>query len=156
VWSLDKDLPVYDIATMEERLWRSGEARTVRTLLLSLFALLAICLAAVGIYGVVSQAVQQRMGEIGLRMALGAEGRDVRRMVMRRSLMLAMAGAAAGSAAAFWLLRNLAPLLYRVEPTDARTFVGVAFLLVAVALLAGYLPARRASRIDPLAALRCE
>jgi ABC-type antimicrobial peptide transport system permease subunit len=156
VWSLDKDLPVYDIATMEERLWRSGETRTAQALLLSSFALLAMGLAAVGIYGVVSQAVEQRTGEIGLRMALGAEGRDVRRMVMRRSFVLAMTGVVAGSAAALWLLRYLAPMLYRVEPTDAGTFVGVGFLLSAVALLAGYLPARRASRIDPLAALRCE
>jgi putative ABC transport system permease protein len=156
VWAIDKDLPVYDVATMEERLWRSGEARTGQTLLLASFALLAMFLAAVGIYGVVSETVQQRTGEIGLRMALGAEGPHVRRMVMKRSLTLAIAGVGAGSAAALWLLRNLAPLLYGVEPTDAGTFVGLGFVLVLVALLAGYLPARRASRIDPLVALRCE
>jgi putative ABC transport system permease protein len=156
VWAIDKDLPVYDIATMEERLWRSGEARTAQTLLLASFAFLAMCLAAIGIYGVVSESVHQRTGEIGLRMALGAEGRDVRRMIMRRSLALAIAGIGAGSVTALWLLRYLQSLLYRIEPTDTTTFVGVGFALLLVALLAGYLPARRASRIDPLVALRCE
>jgi putative ABC transport system permease protein len=156
VWEVDKDLPVYDVATMEERLKRSGETRTAQTLLLASFALLAMCLAAIGVYGVVSEAVHQRTGEIGLRMALGAEGRDVRRMVMKRSLALVIAGIATGSIASLWLLRYIASLLYGVEPADAGTFVAVGLGLLLVALLAGYLPARRASRIDPLVALRCE
>jgi putative ABC transport system permease protein len=156
VWAIDKDLPVYDVASMEERLTRSGEGRTTQTLLLTSFALLAMCLAAVGIYGVVSDAVSQRTGEIGLRMALGAEGRDVLRMVLKRSFTLAISGIGIGVIVALLLLRYLASLLYGVEPTDAATFAGVGFLLLLVALVAGYLPARRAARIDPVTALRCE
>jgi putative ABC transport system permease protein len=156
VWELDKDLPVYDLATMEERLWESGETRTVQTLLLASFAVLAMCLAAVGIYGVVSDSARQRTGEMGLRLALGASARDVRRMVMKRCLTLAIGGVGVGLGISFWLLRNLAPLLYGVEPTDAGTMAVVGLLLVLVAMLAGYLPARRASRIDPLEALRWE
>jgi predicted permease len=156
VWAIDKDLPVYDIATMEERLWRSGKRRAVQTLLLTSFALLAMCLAAIGIYGVVSEAVSQRTAEIGLRIALGAEGRDVLRMVMRRSFTLAISGIGVGSIAALLLLRYLTTLLYGVRPTDAATFCGVGFVLLLVALLAGYIPARRASQIDPMTALRCE
>jgi putative ABC transport system permease protein len=156
VWAIDKDLPVYDVATMEERLWRSGEARTAQTLLLASFALLAMSLTAVGIYGVASEAVQQRTGEIGLRMALGARGHEVRRMVMKRSFALALSGIAVGSAGSLVLVRYLASLLYGIEPTDKGTFVSVGFVLLLVTLLAGYVPARRASRIDPIVALRCE
>ncbi len=156
VWAIDKDLPVYDIATLEERLWRSGEGRAVQTLLLTSFALLAMCLAAVGIYGVVSEAVSRRTAEIGLRIALGAEGRDVLRMVMRHSFVLAISGIGVGSIAALLLLRYLSSLLYGVRPTDAATFAGVGLVLLLIALFAGYLPARRASQIDPVTALRCE
>jgi putative ABC transport system permease protein len=156
VWSIDKDLAVYDIATMEERLSQSGARRGLETLLVTSFALLAMCLAAVGIYGVVSETVSQRTGEIGLRMALGAQRYDVVRMVMWRSLALTISGIGIGSIAAQFFVRYLASLLYGIRPTDAATFAGTGFLLLIVALLAGYLPARRAARIDPVTALRCE
>jgi putative ABC transport system permease protein len=130
--------------------------RRVETLLLTGFGLLAMCLAAIGIYGVVSQAVNQRTREIGVRMALGAESGDVVRMVMRRSLALAAVGIAAGVGASFYLTRFLQSLLFGVKPTDAVAFALAGAVLLGVALLAGYLPARRASRIDPAVVLRSE
>ena len=156
VWSLDKDMPVTHLETMEAMIARKGAGRRAQTALLSAFALLALCLAAVGIYGVVSEAVNRRTREIGLRMALGARAGDVMRMVMRRSFLLALAGIATGTAAGAYLTRYLASQLFGVQPGDPATFAGAALLLLAVALLAGYLPARRAVRIDPVAALRCE
>ncbi|MBZ5617823.1 MAG: ABC transporter permease [Acidobacteriia bacterium] len=156
VWSIDKDLPVDDIATMEERMSRSGAGRTLETLLLTSFAVLALLLAAVGIYGVVSEVVNQRTREIGLRMALGAQAPDVLRMVMRRGLGLAVAGIAIGGGAGRYLSKYLASLLFGVKPTDVGSLAGAAVVLLGVVLLAGYLPARRASRIDPVAALRSE
>ena len=156
VWSLDKDMPVTGLATMEEMLSRKGAGRRAQTLLLSAFAFLALCLAAVGIYGVVSDAVNRRTREIGLRMALGARAGDVMRLVMRRSFLLALAGIAAGTGAGAWLVRYLASQLFGVAPGDPLTFGGAALVLLAVALAATYLPARRAIRIDPVAALRCE
>jgi ABC-type antimicrobial peptide transport system permease subunit len=127
---------------------------TVQTLLITSFALLAMCLAAVGIYGVVSETVSQRKGEIGLRMALGAEGRDVVSMVLRRSFALAISGIGIGSIAALLVLRYLSSLLYGVQTTDAVTFASAGSLLLLVVLLAGYLPARRAALIDPVTTLR--
>ncbi|SPE38278.1 conserved membrane hypothetical protein [Candidatus Sulfopaludibacter sp. SbA3] len=156
VWSIDKDMPVTGTATMEEMLSRRGAPRRVQTILLSAFGFLAMCLAAVGIYGVVSDAVTRRTREIGLRMALGARSGDVLRMVMRRSFLLSLAGIAAGAAAGTYLVRFLASQLFEVKVSDPATFVCAAVVLLAVALLAGYLPARRAVRIDPVAALRCE
>ncbi|HEY1339369.1 MAG TPA: ABC transporter permease, partial [Bryobacteraceae bacterium] len=156
VWEVDKDLPVHDLMTMDDRLSRAGGTRRMQTLLLASFALLAVCLAAIGIYGTVAHSVNQRTREIGLRMALGAEARDVRRMVMRRSAVLGGIGVAIGSAAALYLAGFLKKLLFGVTPTDLATFAGAAVLLLGVALAAGYVPARRASKIDPAAALRAE
>ena len=156
VWSLDKDMPIADLATMEEMIGRKSAGRRAQTLLLLAFAALALCLAAVGIYGVVSEAVNQRTPEIGLRMALGAAPGVVLRMVMRRSFVLSLAGVAAGLAAGAYLVRYLAAQLFEVKPGDPITFASSALVLLAVALLAAYLPARRAVRIDPVAALRCE
>jgi putative ABC transport system permease protein len=156
VWSIDKEEPVYSVKTMEARISEAGVQRRVETLLLTAFGLLAMCLAAIGIYGVVSEAVNQRTREIGVRMALGAEAGDVVRMVMRRSLVLSAMGIAAGVGASFYFTRFLQSLLFGVKPTDAATFATAGAVLMAVALLAGYLPARRASHIDPAAVLRGE
>ncbi len=155
VWSLDKDMPVTGIATMEGMLSKKGAGRRAQTLLLSAFAFLALCLAGVGIYGVVSEAVNRRTREIGLRMALGARAGDVMGMVMRRSFLLALAGTLAGAAAGIYLTRYLASQLFGVKPGDPATFAGAALTLLAVKrnAVAGYLPARRAVRIDPVAAV---
>jgi predicted permease len=156
VWSLDKEQPVYSMKTMEARISEAGVQRRVETLLLTGFGLLAMCLAAIGIYGVVSEAVNQRAREIGVRMALGADAADVVQMVMRRSLALTAVGIAAGVGASFYLTRFIESLLFGVKPTDAVAFLLAGVVLMAVALLAGYLPARRASRIDPAVVLRSE
>ncbi len=156
VWSVDKDQPVYDVQTMQARVSEAGGHRRTQTILLTAFGLLAMCLAAIGIFGVVSEAANQRTREIGVRMALGAEAADVVRMVMRRSLGLALAGIAIGLAASLYLTRFIQSLLFGVNATDALAFAGAVAVLLAVALIAGYLPARRAARIDPAAVLRSE
>jgi putative ABC transport system permease protein len=156
VWSIDKEQPVYDVQTMQSRVSEAGGHRRTQTILLTAFGLLAMCLAAISIYGVVSEAVSQRTREIGVRMALGADAKDVMRMVMRRSLALAAAGIAAGLAASLYLTRFLQSLLFGVKATDLGAFAGAGVVLLAVALVAGYLPARRAAHIDPAAVLRSE
>jgi putative ABC transport system permease protein len=156
VWSIDKQQPIYDVRTMQARVSEDGGHRRTQTILLTAFGFLAMCLAAIGIYGVVSEATNQRTREIGVRMALGADARDVVRMVMRRSLVLAVAGIAVGLAASLYLTRFLQSLLFGVKATDAAAFAGASAVLLGVALLAGYLPARRASRIDPAAVLRSD
>jgi predicted permease len=156
VWSVDKEQPVYDVQTMQSRVSENGGHRRTQTILLTAFGLLAMCLAAIGIYGVVSEAVNQRTREIGVRMALGADAKDVVQMVMRRSLALAVIGIAVGLGASLYLTRFLQSLLYGVKATDALAFAGAGAVLLGVALVAGYLPARRASRIDPAAVLRSE
>jgi ABC-type antimicrobial peptide transport system permease subunit len=115
-----------------------------------------LLLAAIGVYGVLAWAVAERTREIGIRMALGAEKSDITRMILRRSLLLAAVGVALGVAGALAVTRVLAKFLFEVKPTDLRIFLGMAALLVAVALLAGLLPAHRATRVDPLIALRWE
>jgi predicted permease len=156
VWSVDKEQPIYDVQTMQARVSEKGGHRRTQTILLTAFGFLAMCLAAIGIYGVVSEGVNQRTREIGVRMALGAESKDVVRMVMRRSLALAVIGIAVGLGASLYLTRFLESLLFGVKATDALAFAGAGAVLLGVALLAGYLPARRASRIDPAAVLRSE
>jgi putative ABC transport system permease protein len=156
VWSVDKEQPVYDVQTMQDRVSEAGGHRRTQTILLTAFGLLAMCLAAIGIYGVVSEAVNQRTREIGVRMALGADAEDVVRMVMRRCLALAVIGIAVGLGASLYLTRFLQSLLFGVKATDAAAFAGAGAVLLGVALFAAYLPARRASRIDPAAVLRSE
>ena len=153
---LDPNVPVYNLRTMDEILARSMASRRFSLGLLGLFAGIAMGLAAVGIYGVMAYSVSRRTHEIGIRMALGARGSDVLRLVVVESMGLTLAGIALGMAGAWALTRLLAGGLYGVSPTDPATFVVVALLLAVVALVASYLPARRASRVDPLTALRYE
>jgi putative ABC transport system permease protein len=156
VCSVDKDQPIYDVQTMQARISEAGGRRRAQTLSLSAFGALALCLAAVGIYGMVSQAVNQRTREFGIRMALGAEAGDVVRMVMKRSMALAVTGIAIGFGAMLYLVRFLQSLIFGVKITDAAAFIAAAGALLGAALAAAYLPARRAVRIRPAEALRCE
>jgi predicted permease len=156
VWEIDSNLPVIDVMSMEQRLAESVEPRRFQTLLFGLFAALALVIATVGIYGVISYAVSQRTQEIGIRMALGAQASDVLRMVIWRGISLALIGVAMGVAAALALTRVMKNLLFEVSATDPTIFAPIALLLVAVALIASYIPARRATKVDPLHALRLE
>ncbi|HEU4836929.1 MAG TPA: ABC transporter permease [Pyrinomonadaceae bacterium] len=156
VLSLDKDQPVSDIMTMEQRLAKSVASSRFVMLLLGSFSVLALGLAAVGIYGVMSYLVTQRTQEIGVRMALGAQKRDVLKLVVRRGMALAIIGTAIGLVASLALTRLMRSLLFEVTPTDWITFVITSVVLLTVALLACYIPARRATKVDPLVALRYE
>jgi len=156
VQTVDPEQPVYNITTMSDRLAAQGAQPRFRTLLLGLFAALAVTMAGVGVYGVMATAVAQRTREIGIRVALGAQASDVLRLIIGQGLKLALIGVALGLAGAFALTRLLADLLFDVKPTDPATFAVVPLLLVAVALLASYLPARRAAKVDPITALRSE
>ena len=141
---------------MEERVGDAMWRTRVGAWLLSAFAALALALTAIGIFGVMAQTVMQRTAEIGIRMALGAQRRDVLRLVMGSAARVTATGLAVGSAAALALTRVVAMLLYGVQPNDPVTFVSVALLLGAVALGACYIPARRATRVDAVVALRSE
>ena len=150
------DLPVSGVETMEEVVHNSTGSRRFPMLLLSVFSVLALVLAAVGIVGVVGHSVTQRTHEIGIRMALGAETVDVLRLMVNGSMLWVLVGLVAGVAGSAGLTRMLTGMLYDVRPLDPVVLGGVALLLAAVALLASYFPARRAARIDPIVALRCE
>ncbi len=156
VAALDPDQPVARLETLDEVVARSLADRRFTLLLVGLFAAVALVLAALGLFGVLAQAVGRRTGEIGLRMALGAERRSVVGLVVGRGLALTAAGLAIGIGVAAAATRLLAGLLYGVRPTDPLTFAAIAVLLAATALAASYLPARRAAGVDPLDALRRE
>jgi len=156
VWEIDKDQPVSNIRTMEEVLSESIARQRFSMLLLGIFAGVALVLAAVGIYGVMSYSVAQRTHEIGIRMALGARRSDVLKLTVGGGLKLVLAGVAIGLAAAFILTRVMSSLLFGVSATDPTTFIIISLVLIAVAVLASYIPARRATRIDPMVALRYE
>jgi putative ABC transport system permease protein len=154
--ALDKDQAVFNIRTMEQALAQSVAARRFSMILLAVFALLALILAAVGIYGVISYSVAQRTREVGIRMALGAKTIDVLKLVMRDGLKLVFVGIVVGLGGALSLTRLMTTLLFGVTATDALTYVTVALGLIIVALLACCIPARRATKVDPLVALRSE
>ena len=152
--ALDSSLPVYDVRPLEDVYLSSIARRRFTTFLLSSFAAVALFLSAVGIYGLVSYSVSQRRQEIGIRMALGAQNRNVLRLVVLRGMVPVIAGLAVGLAAAFLATSLLVGLLYGVEPRDGLTFLSIPLLLATVALLASLVPAWRASRLDPGMVLR--
>ena len=156
VKEIDPDQPIYNPRTMDEIRAESVQGERLTLTLLSLFAGIALVLAIVGIYGVMSYSVTQRTHEIGIRMAIGARPRDVFKMILGHGMKLALIGVVIGLGLAFWVTRYMATMLFGVEPTDATTFGGITAILVAVALLACYLPGRRATKVEPTISLRYE
>jgi putative ABC transport system permease protein len=154
ILSLDPSQPVANVRALTEVVARSLGDRRLTAMLLGVFALAAVSLAAIGLYGVIAFAVTQRTREFGIRVALGATKGDVLGLVLRRGLLLAGIGIACGVAGSFGLTRLLARFLYEVKPTDPITFATVSALLLAVALFASWFPARRAAKVDPMVALR--
>ena len=156
IWSVDKDQPIVRVATMDQRLTSSAAERRFALILFEAFGFVAVVLVAVGLYGVLSSSVAERTRELGVRLALGAQKRDVLYLILRQGLALTLAGVSIGLLASWAVTRLLTNLLYGVSATDPLVFGGVASLLIVVALLACYLPARRAMKVDPLVILRYE
>jgi predicted permease len=156
IWSVDKDQPVFKVVSMSQLAAESLSLRRISMLLLAIFAAIALLLAALGIYGVMAYSVAQRTHEIGIRLALGAARGDVMRLVLREGAALTGIGLGGGLIAAFVLTRLMASVLYQVSATDTGTYLLISLVLAAVALLACYVPARRAMRVDPMVALRYE
>ncbi|MGH9935155.1 MAG: FtsX-like permease family protein, partial [Blastocatellia bacterium] len=154
VLALDRNLPVYDIRAMDRVLSNSVSRTRLSMWLMGAFAVMGLFLAASGIFGVVSYTVTQRTHEIGVRRALGAQARDVSRLVVGQGMRLALVGAGVGLVAAFGLTRLMSNLLFGVGATDPLTFIAIALLMLCVALVACWIPARRAAKVDPLVALR--
>ncbi len=149
-------LPLSDIRTMEEVVSRSTSRQRFNMLLMSVFGAAALMLAAIGVYGLMAYSVQQRTQEIGIRMALGAEPRDIRKMVVLQGMTFSLTGIVVGTAAAFGLARLISAFLFGVKPWDPPVFVAMPILLAAIALLAIMIPATRATKVDPITALRYE
>jgi len=156
VWSVNKDVPLANVRTMQDLIANSVQRRRFSMLLLTIFAAVAMLLAAVGLYGVMSYSVAQRTHEIGIRMALGARRPDVLALVVKQGMTLALMGIVAGAMLSLGMTRLISGMLFGITATDPLTFAGVAALLGTVAFLANYLPARRASKVDPMVALRYE
>jgi putative ABC transport system permease protein len=156
IWKVDPDQPMWKIRTVEFLLERNTANRKFLMALMGIFATLALVLTIIGLYGVISYLVNQRTQEIGIRMALGAQAADILRMVLKQGMLMVFSGVALGLAAAWMLTRLMSRLLYEVSATDPATFASIAVLLIAVALFACFIPARRATRVDPLEALRYE
>jgi putative ABC transport system permease protein len=154
VWSLDRDLPVADVKTLERNISESVAQPRFNTLLVALFSVMALLLAAVGIYGLIAYSVSHRTNEIGIRMAVGAQSRDVAKLVLKQAALHTILGMAIGLPGALAVTRVLRGLLFEIKPTDVATYVVISVLLSAIAMLAGYVPARRAAKIDPISALR--
>jgi len=156
IGAIDKNVPISEVVTLDQAIDDLTAQPRFELWLLASFATLAVVLAALGIYGVMSYSVSRRTHELGVRMALGADQGSVIRLVVKQAMMLALMGSACGLAAAFVLTRMMSKMLYGVQSTDSLTYIGVAVIVCAVALVASYIPARRATRIDPVTALRCE
>lgn len=156
VHGVDQDLPVAKFATLTTLVDRSMTADRFSMLLVGAFGILALLLASIGMYGVIAYSVMQRTAEIGVRMALGAQRAQIFAMILRQASRLAFAGIGVGLIAAFGATRLMARFLYGVTPWDPITFAGVSLLLAGVVFLACYFPARRAMKVDPMIALRCE
>ncbi|HEX5886277.1 MAG TPA: FtsX-like permease family protein, partial [Pyrinomonadaceae bacterium] len=156
VLATNKNQSVFNARSMDQVIAESINARRFAMMLLTVFAVVALVLASVGIYGVISYSVTQRTHEMGLRMALGAQGRDVLKMVIGQGMLLVLIGVGCGLVGAFGMTRVMSSLLFNVSTTDPATFGGIAALFVAVAIIACYIPARRAMKVDPLIALRYE
>jgi putative ABC transport system permease protein len=156
IQGVDPAQPVFDVKSVDQRLYDSLARRRFSMFLLTVFAVVALILAAIGIYGVMAYSVSHRTREIGIRVALGAQPRDVLSLVIRQGIILTLTGALAGLIVALGLTRLMSSLLFGVGAMDPLTFVGVAALLITVALLACLIPARRATKVDPIVALRYE
>jgi putative ABC transport system permease protein len=156
VWAVDKDQPVSNMDSMEHIVAGAVARQRFSMLLLAIFAGVALILAAVGIYGVMSYSVAQQTREIGIRMALGAQQSDVLRMTVKQGLKLVAFGLILGLVAAFILTRVMATLLFGISATDPLTFFSISLVLLAVAILASYIPALRATKVDPMIALRAQ
>lgn len=156
VWALDSQIPVTDVQTMDDLLATSVAQQRFNMLLLATFAGLALTLALIGIYGMIAYRVSQRTHEIGVYMALGAQRSHVMRLVMQDGIRLTLLGMVIGLAGAVAITRVMVSLLFEVDPTDPLTLISVALLLGVTAIVASYVPARRALRIEPVSALRCE
>jgi putative ABC transport system permease protein len=156
VLAVDRNQPIFDVKPLRQIVADSIALRRLALLLLSAFATVALALAAAGIYGVMAYAVEQRAHEIGIRMALGAQAGDVMKLVLRQGMKLVLLGVALGTGAALGVTRVVKFLLFGLSATDPLAYAGVALLLTMVGLLACYLPARRATRVDPIVALRDE
>jgi putative ABC transport system permease protein len=149
-------MPMFNVKTLEQHIGLSLYLERMAATLLSIFGLLALSLAALGLYGVMSYSVNQRTRELGIRISIGAKRRDVLKLVLGQTLVLAAVGIAGGLVTAIAVTRFAASLLYGISPADPATFTLIAVLLLLVSLMAGYFPARRATRIDPTIALRSE
>jgi ABC-type antimicrobial peptide transport system permease subunit len=156
VLEIDNNLPVYNISTMEQVVSNSIARTSLAVWLLGTFSVIGLLLAAVGVYGVIVYSVSQRTREIGVRMALGAQAGAIRKMIVRQGMTLALLGLGIGVAGAFALVPVMANLLWGVSARDLLTFIVTALLLITVSLIACYIPARRATKVDPIIALRSE
>ena len=156
VFSIDKNQPISELQTMNHVLAAAIAPRRFRMLLVGLFALLALALATVGVYGVMMTSISQRTHEIGIRVALGAQRRDVMKLVLGQGALLGVGGVAVGVCAALWLMHYASTQLFGVTPTDPLTFCCASIVLIIACLLAAYLPARKVTKADPMTALRYE